>query len=44
MRLDKKVKAGQLRLILLKDIGSSVISADYPQQALQQTLTGQLGL
>ena len=34
----KKVKAGQLRLVLLKGIGSSVVTADYPQSALRNTL------
>ena len=43
MRMDKKVKAGQLRLVLLKGIGSSMISADYPADALTSTLTAQMG-
>lgn len=43
MGMDKKVKAGQLRLVLLKGIGSSVVTADYPQSALRATLAQQLG-
>ena len=43
MRLDKKVKAGQMRLVLLRGIGSSVITADYPAKALESTLAGQFG-
>lgn len=41
MRIDKKVKAGQLRLVLLKGIGSSVLTAEYPEAALRQTLAEQ---
>ncbi len=43
MRMDKKVKAGQMRLVLLKGIGNSVLTGDYPLAALQATLTDQLG-
>lgn len=43
MRMDKKVKAGQMRLVLLKGIGSSVVTADYPVSALQATLATQFG-
>lgn len=38
MGMDKKVLAGQLRLVLLKGLGNAVVTADYPQQALQDTL------
>ncbi len=43
MRMDKKVKAGQMRLVLLKGIGSSVLTAEYPEKALQRTLAEQFG-
>ncbi|MEK6772284.1 MAG: 3-dehydroquinate synthase [Pseudomonadota bacterium] len=38
MSVDKKVLAGQLRLVLLKRLGEAVVTADYSAQALQQTL------
>ena len=38
MAVDKKVLDGQLRLVLIKDIGKSVISADFDPAALTQTL------
>jgi 3-dehydroquinate synthase len=38
MAVDKKVIDGSLRLVLLKRIGQGVVSADFPPQALQQTL------
>ena len=38
MAVDKKVMDGQLRLVLMKDIGRSVISADFDPDALRQTL------
>lgn len=38
MGLDKKVDAGQLRLVLPKPTGSAVISADFDPQALARTL------
>ena len=38
MSVDKKVMDGQLRLVLMKDIGESVISADFDSDALRQTL------
>ena len=40
MAVDKKVVGGQLRLVLLKDIGNAVISADFDPEALKQTLYG----
>lgn len=36
--MDKKVKGGRLRLVLLKKLGEAVITADYPPEALQATL------
>lgn len=38
MGMDKKVLAGQLRLVLLQGLGNAVITADYPAEALQATL------
>lgn len=38
MAVDKKVMDGQLRLVLMKGIGKSVISADFDPDALRQTL------
>ncbi len=38
-KLDKKVRAGKTRLILLKKIGKAVISEDYPQTVLEQVLS-----
>lgn len=35
---DKKVKAGQIRLILLQKLGKAIITADYPDELLQQVL------
>jgi 3-dehydroquinate synthase len=38
MGMDKKVKAGRLRLVLLKTLGEAVITADYSPEVLQATL------
>jgi len=38
MSVDKKVEAGQLRLVLPKGLGQSVITAEVPAALLQQTL------
>ncbi|MGE0115668.1 MAG: 3-dehydroquinate synthase [Steroidobacteraceae bacterium] len=38
MGMDKKVLAGQLRLVLLHGLGNAVITADYPAEVLQATL------
>lgn len=38
MAVDKKVTDGRLRLVLMKDVGKSVISADFDPLALEQTL------
>ncbi|MGB6604167.1 MAG: 3-dehydroquinate synthase [Steroidobacteraceae bacterium] len=38
MRIDKKVKGGRIRLVLLRGIGAACLSADYPDGALQGTL------
>ena len=38
MALDKKVHNGQLRLVLVRQLGEAVVTADYDVDALQQTL------
>ena len=43
MSLDKKVKAGRVRLVLLRGIGAAFVSSDYPPEALTATLTEYLG-
>ena len=43
MSLDKKVKDGRVRLVLLRGIGAAVVTADYPQTALAATLAEHFG-
>jgi 3-dehydroquinate synthase len=43
MRIDKKALGGRMRLILLRRIGESFVTADYPEQALQRTLSHYFG-
>lgn len=38
MSVDKKVLAGQLRLVLLKRLGEAVVTADFPAATLDATL------
>lgn len=38
MRMDKKVLAGRVRLVLLKSLGEGVVTGDYDERALQDTL------
>jgi 3-dehydroquinate synthase len=38
MALDKKVASGRLRLILMRQLGDAVVTADFDQQALAETL------
>lgn len=38
MNLDKKVQAGRVRFILLRGIGRAFVTADWPQEALAETL------
>ena len=38
MAVDKKVMDGQMRLVLMKDIGASVVSGDFDPRALERTL------
>jgi len=43
MRIDKKVQAGRLRLVLLRDIGNAFVTADYPESALRHTIETHVG-
>jgi 3-dehydroquinate synthase len=43
MRMDKKVRAGRIRLVLLERIGSAVCTGDYPDDALEGLLDDQFG-
>jgi 3-dehydroquinate synthase len=43
MRIDKKVKSGRMRLVLMRSIGGSFVTADYPDAALRRTLEAHLG-
>lgn len=43
MRVDKKVKSGRVRLILLRRIGEAFISADYNDRTLDATLQRHFG-
>jgi 3-dehydroquinate synthase len=39
MAVDKKSRAGTLRLVLLSELGQALVTADYDPEALQATLT-----
>jgi 3-dehydroquinate synthase len=43
MKIDKKVAAGRVRLVLLKAIGESVVTGDYDDVALHETLHARFG-
>ena len=43
MKIDKKVAAGRVRLVLLKGIGKSVVTGDYADAALGETLRARCG-
>jgi 3-dehydroquinate synthase len=43
MKIDKKVAAGRIRLVLLKSIGKSVVTGDYEDAALRETLRARCG-
>jgi 3-dehydroquinate synthase len=43
MRIDKKVKSGRVRLVLLKGLGAAELTAEYSDQALAQTLSAHFG-
>ncbi len=38
MKIDKKVKAGRIRLVLLRGIGAAYVTGDYPDAALRATV------
>lgn len=41
MKVDKKVKSGHIRLVLLKSIGEAFVCDDYDEALLNQTLSAQ---
>jgi 3-dehydroquinate synthase len=43
MKIDKKVAAGRIRLVLLEAIGKSVVTGDYADAALHATLRARCG-
>ncbi len=43
MAMDKKVKGGQLRLVLPDGIGRASVTADYPREALEALLEERVG-
>jgi 3-dehydroquinate synthase len=43
MRIDKKVQAGRIRLVLLRKLGDAFVTADYPAEALNRTLQTYFG-
>lgn len=43
MGVDKKVKAGRIRLVLLENLGAARFTADYSNDALQATLAAHFG-
>lgn len=43
MRIDKKVQAGRIRLVLLRKIGDVFMTADYSAAALERTLREHFG-
>jgi 3-dehydroquinate synthase len=43
MAMDKKVKGGEIRLVLLDGIGKAVVTADYPRKALEALLDERTG-
>jgi len=43
MRMDKKVLAGAVRLVLLEKLGRAILTAGYPQAELDATLEEYFG-
>jgi 3-dehydroquinate synthase len=43
MKIDKKVLAGRVRLVLLREIGAAFITGDYADSALHDTLAAHFG-
>ena len=44
MSLDKKVKGGRVRLVLMRGIGDAFVTGEYPAEALAATLTEHFAL
>ena len=43
MAMDKKVKGGRIRLVLLDGIGRAAVADDYPREALEDLLAERAG-
>ncbi len=43
MRIDKKVQAGRIRLVLLRGIGAAFVTAEYDEVCLRRALESHLG-
>jgi 3-dehydroquinate synthase len=43
MRIDKKVQAGRIRLVLMRGIGSAFVTGEYSEPALHRALAAHLG-
>jgi 3-dehydroquinate synthase len=43
MSVDKKVKSGRIRLVLLEQLGVARFTADYADEALHSTLAAHFG-
>jgi 3-dehydroquinate synthase len=43
MKIDKKVKAGRVRLVLLRGVGAAYVTGDYPDGALLATVRAYCG-
>ncbi|MGB8326049.1 MAG: 3-dehydroquinate synthase [Steroidobacteraceae bacterium] len=43
MRIDKKVQAGRIRLVLMRRIGEAFLTSDYDDAALTETLAAHFG-
>ncbi|MEO7774792.1 MAG: 3-dehydroquinate synthase [Steroidobacteraceae bacterium] len=43
MRIDKKARAGRIRLVLLERLGKAFFTAEYPDEALTRTLATHFG-
>jgi 3-dehydroquinate synthase len=43
MGMDKKVLAGRIRLVLVKQLGEGVVTGDYPADVLTATLEAHFG-
>ena len=43
MKIDKKVKAGRIRVVLLRGIGAAYVTGEYPDAALAETVRAYCG-